>query len=185
MHKHQLEIPLIDASADQETEQTGEEPVQQGHEHLAKSEPQVDLSANGEVRTPIEFLYPTGKLALGQGASRGIMLITRSLVWVKTLPQSGEISAKSVGGRNLLCCSDPMVECVPIREPGSPGSTVKGTETRRSPYGTSSPDTSGFCAFLHAEIDGIITSGLNHASYLVAPLMMLAVEGDPPRDQRR
>jgi hypothetical protein len=50
----------IDASADQEREQTGEEPAQHGHEHLAKSEPQVDLSANGEVRVPIEFLYPTG-----------------------------------------------------------------------------------------------------------------------------
>jgi hypothetical protein len=48
----------IDASADQEREQTGEEPAQHGHEHLAKSEPQVDLSANGEVRVPIEFLTP-------------------------------------------------------------------------------------------------------------------------------
>jgi hypothetical protein len=62
-------------SADQEREQTGEEPVQHGHEHLAKSEPQVDLSANGEVRVPFEFLYPTG---FSPGTKSGRQPRTRS-----------------------------------------------------------------------------------------------------------
>jgi hypothetical protein len=54
-----LEIPLLHAAADEQAEKAREEPIQQGHEHRAKSDLRGDLPANGQVRDPIEFLYPS------------------------------------------------------------------------------------------------------------------------------
>jgi hypothetical protein len=54
-----LQIPLVDAKAQEQAQQATEEPVAQRQEHLAKSEGSSTHPPNGEVRAPIEFLYPT------------------------------------------------------------------------------------------------------------------------------
>ncbi len=64
-----LQIPLIDATPQEQAQQAAEEPVAQRQEHLAKSEGGSTHPPNGEVRGPIEFLYPTGK-GLGVISSR-------------------------------------------------------------------------------------------------------------------
>jgi hypothetical protein len=54
-----LEVPLIDAQAHEQTKQPAQEPVPEGPEHPG-SGLQAGLPANGLIRAPIEFLYPTG-----------------------------------------------------------------------------------------------------------------------------
>src|SRR6266545_2322984 len=51
-----FDVPLLDAAADEQTEQPGQQPIPEGPEHLGKSEGKVGQPANGEVRAPIEFL---------------------------------------------------------------------------------------------------------------------------------
>jgi hypothetical protein len=53
-----LQIPLVDAKAQEQAQQATEEPVAQRQEHLAKSEGSSTHPPNGEVKAPIEFLYP-------------------------------------------------------------------------------------------------------------------------------
>ena len=56
-----LQIPLVDAAAQEQADQGADEPVAQRHEHQSKSERRTPNPLTARSGGPIEFLYPTSR----------------------------------------------------------------------------------------------------------------------------